>query len=111
MTEQEQTIGSLVLNGRDPEDGTWFFDETQAQVNGFTVAYELPNREAAEEAGIPSSVLDSYEKERGLENGEYSQGGLFDWFCNNNHLFRSVFKSTEADDEEDEDYKYYDDED
>jgi len=104
MAEQEQTIGLLALRGRAPEDGTWFFDETQAKVNGYTVAYELPNRKAAEDAGIPPSILDLYEKQQGTE---YEPNDLFFWFCENGHLFRSV----EADDDDYDEEVSYDDED
>lgn len=48
--------------GRDPEEFGWVFDETGANVDGHTISYETPDREAAIDHGIPESVLDAYEE-------------------------------------------------
>ena len=100
-----ETIGIARCDGRDPEDGEWYFDGTGDTVNGYDIAYETPDRDAAIRLGVPASVLDSFESDNGIY-GNATGNDLFTWLCNNSDLFRtdgqSVGEDYEEDQEEDE---------
>lgn len=85
MTEQK-TYGVQWCDGRDPEDGGWRFDNGNT-VNGYDMAYEMPDRETALDAGVPAEVLDLFER----GGGAYGEPGkdLFCWLCDHSELFRT----------------------
>jgi hypothetical protein len=80
----QETLGVAWCKGGDPEDGGWSFDDGGA-VNGYDVAYKATSREAALGLGIPEAVLDRFEK----DDGDYTDGGLFDWLQDHSGLFRT----------------------
>ncbi len=76
--------GYAWCNGSDPEDGGWSFTEAGC-VDGYQMAYETPDREAALDLCVPEDILNMFEKDRGPTG--YENGGLMTWLQDHPDLF------------------------